>query len=107
MSKPDIRLWLISLVTERSAWAEERTYLEDAFDALALGVVPLLAVQLPVRVADELQQPLGLDVDQHRVLQGTAVLRQGLQTALSDPLLRWRPQGRRVEKGQTERKRER
>lgn len=64
-------------------WAD----LEDAFDALPLGIIPLLTVQLAVRVADELQQPLGLDVDQHRVLQGTAVLRQGPETALAHPLL--------------------
>ena len=62
--------------------------LQDAFDALPLGVVSLVAVQLAVGVADELQQPLGLDVHQHGVLQGTAVLRQGLQTALTHPLLR-------------------
>ena len=43
-------------------------HLEDACDALPLGVVPVVTVQLPVGVADELQQPLGLDVDQHRVL---------------------------------------
>ena len=64
-------------------WAD----LEDVFDALPLGVVPLLTVQLAVGVADELQQPLGLDVNQHRVLQGTAVLRQGPETALAHPLL--------------------
>lgn len=63
-------------------------HLQDAFDALPLGVVAVVAVQLAVRVADELQQTLGLDVHQHRVLQGAAVLRQGLQAALSDPLLR-------------------
>lgn len=62
-------------------------HLQDAFDALPLGVVAVVAVQLAVRVADELQQTLGLDVDQHRVLEGAAVLRQRLQAALSDPLL--------------------
>lgn len=62
-------------------------HLQDAFNALPLGVVTVVAVQLAVRIADELQQTLGLDVHQHRVLEGAAVLRQRLQAALSDPLL--------------------
>lgn len=72
--------------------------LQDAFDALPLRVVAVVAVQLPVRVADKLQEPLSLDVHQHRVLQGAAVLRQGLQTALSDPFLRRRNQEQQRQK---------
>lgn len=48
--------------------------LEDAFDALPLRVVAVVTVQLAVRVANELQQPLGLNVHQDGVLKGTAVL---------------------------------
>lgn len=61
--------------------------LQDAFDSLPLRVVPLLTVQLSVWVADELQEALGLDVDQHGVLQGTAVFRERLQAALPHPFL--------------------
>lgn len=64
--------------------------LEDAFDALSLRVFSFLAVQLSVRVTDELQQPLCLDVYQHRVLKSTAVLRERFETALSHPLLKRR-----------------
>lgn len=44
-------------------------------------------------VADELQKPLGLNVNQHGVLEGTAVLRQRLQAALSNPFLQDRTRG--------------
>lgn len=77
MGPPQLVSLLGSLTGDGEVSLERRgvcAHLEDAFDALALGVVALLAVQLPVRVADELQQALGLDVDQHWVLQGTAVL---------------------------------
>lgn len=50
--------------------------LEDAFDSLSLRVFSFLTVQLSVRVTDELQQPLGLDVYQHWVLKSTAVFRK-------------------------------
>lgn len=53
-------------------------YLKDAFDSLQLGVFSFIAVQLPVRIADQLQQPLSLNVPQNRVLQSTAVFRQRL-----------------------------
>lgn len=49
-------------------------------------------------VANELQQSLGLNVHQHRVLQGAAVLRQRLQAALSNPFLRDGMRGGREEK---------
>lgn len=64
-----------------------KPYLKDAFDSLQLWVFSFIAVQLPVRIADELQQPLSLNVPQHRVLQSTAVFRQRLQAALPDPFL--------------------
>lgn len=54
---------------------------------MPLGVVSIITVQLTVRITDELQQPLGLNIDQHRVLEGAAVLGQRFQTALSNPLL--------------------
>lgn len=69
-----------------SCWSA--IHLQDAFDALSLWVVAIVTVQLPVRVANELQETLGLDVHQHRVLQGAAVLRERFEAALSDPLLR-------------------
>lgn len=63
-------------------------YLEDAFDTLPLWVVTVITVQLAVRIANKLQQSLGLNVHQHRVLEGTAVLRQRLQAAFSNPFLK-------------------
>lgn len=51
-------------------------YLENAFNALPLGVFPVLIVQQSMRVADELHEALCLRATQHRVLQVVAVLAQ-------------------------------
>lgn len=49
-------------------------YLKDTFDALPLRIVPVITIQLAVRITDKLQEPLGLNVYQHWVLESTAVL---------------------------------
>lgn len=63
-------------------------HLQNALDALALGVLPVLTVQQPVWVADELHEALGLGATQHWVLQVIAVLTQRLKAAFSYPFLR-------------------
>ena len=72
-------------------------YLKDPFNSLSLRVVTFITVQLAMRVADKLQKPLGLNVYQHGVLEGTAVLRERLEAALSNPFLK-KPQERQRER---------
>ena len=51
-------------------------YLQNTLNALPLGVFPVLVVQQPMWVADELHEALGLGTTQHWVLQVIAILTQ-------------------------------
>lgn len=63
-------------------------YLENTLNALPLGVFPILIVQQPMWVADELHEALGLGATQHWVLQVIAVLTQRFKATFSYPFLR-------------------